>query len=151
MDKTPKQEAEDLMNELVPLAKTMLKEHGEFYPYGAGLKGDGSIVHIGAKIKGVDKPESKPLIDILRKDFRWAAKEGVYKAVGVVFNVVVPLPGTNEKSDAIQICLDHLSGYSAEVFFPYKRLPGGRMEYGRVFAQNGDGLIFDSSGSQSPQ
>jgi hypothetical protein len=67
---------------------------------------------------------------------------GVYKAVGIAFNVVVPLPGTGEKSDAIQICLDHLSGYSAEVFSPYKLMPGGNIEYGRVFAQKGDGLIL---------
>jgi hypothetical protein len=64
MDKTPKQEAEGLMNELVPLAKTMLKEHGEFYLYGAGLKAQGR-----------DKPESKPLIEILRNNFKWATKE----------------------------------------------------------------------------
>jgi hypothetical protein len=29
---TPKQEAEDLMNEMLPVAKRMLREHGEFFP-----------------------------------------------------------------------------------------------------------------------
>lgn len=32
---TPKQDCEVLMNELVPFARSMLAEHGEFFPFGA--------------------------------------------------------------------------------------------------------------------
>lgn len=44
----PKAEAEKLMNSAMPLAIKMLKEHGEFYPYGATLTIDGRIIDHGA-------------------------------------------------------------------------------------------------------
>jgi hypothetical protein len=36
MGRTPKDEATDLMNMLLPFAEKMLRGHGEFYPYGGG-------------------------------------------------------------------------------------------------------------------
>jgi light-regulated signal transduction histidine kinase (bacteriophytochrome) len=142
-EKTPKQEAEELMNDLLPLAKRMLSEHGEFYPYGGYMDRIGKIVHVGAQLEGTNKPESRPLIEILRDDFRKLAALEKCKATAVIFDVRIMPPGAVEKSDAIQVCLDHLENYSAEVFFPY-RISDGEVVYGAVFAQRGDGLIFSN-------
>lgn len=140
--KTPKQEVEELMSDLLPLAKRMLSEDGEFYPYGGCMTLEGKITHVGAQIKGTDKPKSEPLIELLREDFKKAAGENKCKATAIIFDVRIRPPGSEEKSDAIQVCLDHKDGYSAEVFFPY-RLEDGKIIYGSTFAQRGDGLIFD--------
>lgn len=139
--KTPKQEAEELMNACVPLAKRMLNEHGEFYPYGGCMSQNGDIIHVGAKIEGTNKPNSEPLIDLLRNDFHKSAVQGRCKATAVIFDVRIPLPGSGEKTDAIQVCLDHQDGYSVEVFFPYQ-IEDSHVTYSGVFAQPGKSLIF---------
>ena len=45
---SPKSECEDLMNEALPLAERMLREHGEFYPYGLTIDATGKIAHAAA-------------------------------------------------------------------------------------------------------
>jgi hypothetical protein len=42
---TPKDDVEKLMNALLPFAEKMLREHGEFYPYGGAMSADGKIFH----------------------------------------------------------------------------------------------------------
>lgn len=143
---SPKQQVEELMASLLPVAERMLEEHGEFLPYGGYLDSDGKVVHVGTKIEGTNQPGPDALIDILRQNFRTLAGEKKNKATAVIFNVRILLPGTEEKSDAIQICLDHEVGDSAEVFFPY-RLEEGKVSYGHAFAQRGSGLIYSAAGS----
>ena len=58
------------MNEVLPVAKEMLLEHGEFYPYGGYINPDGDVVHIGAKDPLTDRPRSQDLIAILHTSFR---------------------------------------------------------------------------------
>jgi len=136
-----KTDCEQLINALLPLAEEMLKEYGEFYPYGGYLKPDGEIVHVGAKDEDTDDPKSKDLLYILRDSFTQIAKTGDCKATGIVFDVRVTIPGVGKKSDAIEVSLEHVDGYSAEVFFPYK-IDEGRVIYGATFAQEGEHRIF---------
>lgn len=137
----PKEDAEALMNNLLPLAEKMLREHGEFYPYGGYMKVDGEIVHVGAKIDDAEHPASQPLIDLLRKSFQEEAKAGEYRATAIVFDVRIKPPGSEEKTDAIQVCLDHRENYSVNVLFPYK-ISDGKLLFGKNFAQRGSDEIF---------
>jgi hypothetical protein len=137
-----KDESEKLMNAVLPLAERMLRDHGEFYPYGAYMKPGGEIVHVGAEDEDTDHPKSRDLLYVLRDSFSGMAKAGDCKASAIVFNVVVDVPSTERRSDAIQVCLDHSDGYSAEVFFPYELGDAGRIIYGPTFAQEGRREIF---------
>jgi len=129
------------MNEMLPVAEKMLRQYGEFYPYGGYMKPDGEIVHVGAKDPKTDRPKSKDLIAILRNSFRELARNKQCKAVTIVFDVVVPVPKSNRKSDAIQVCVDHAGDYSAEVFFPY-RIVNNEVILGETFAQEGKHEFF---------
>jgi hypothetical protein len=71
----PKDEATDLMNMLVPFAEKMLREHGEFYPYGGVMMADGSMKHFAAS-DGTEHPSSKELIDLLVATFREDGRQG---------------------------------------------------------------------------
>lgn len=139
--KSPKEETEALLDELLPLAKKMLSAHGEFYPYGGFISRNGDIVHVSAKGQS-DHPSSRELIDILRTKFRKDAAIKYYRATGIVYDVRVCPPGASKKTDAIQVCLDHKENYSAEVFYPYKILLNGVLKLGDVFAQQGENLTF---------
>ena len=137
-----KKDYEKLMNALLPLAEKMLKDHGEFYPYGGYMKPDGEIVHVGAKDEDDDHPKSKGLLYVLRDSFSEMARVGECKATAIVFDVRINLPGTTKKTDAIQVCLEHSDSYSADVFFPYE-IEGSRLNYGVTFAQEGKHEIFN--------
>jgi hypothetical protein len=140
-----KKESEKLMNDVLPLAERMLREYGEFYPYGGYLKPSGEIVHVGANDEDTEYPKSKDLLYVLRDSFSAMAKAGECKATAIVFDVRIDLPVTHKKSDAIQVSLEHADGYSAEVFFPYEIGEDRRVTYGTTFAQEGNYGIFGKS------
>lgn len=132
------------MNAIFPLAERMLRQYGEFHPYGGYMKLDGTIVDVGAEDPDTDHPKSKDSIYLLRSLFREMATAGQCSAVAIVFNVAVNLPKSDRKVDAIQVCVDHVDGYSAEVFFPY-HLSNDRIAYDESFAQEGNHDIFARS------
>ena len=99
---SPKQESEILLNLLLPFADKMLREHGEFYPFGGYMKPNGAIVEVGASDPDTDRPTSKHLIDILRSSFQELARRNECKAVALTFDVAVKLPNSDGKSDAIK-------------------------------------------------
>ena len=140
----PKQEAEMLMNAVLPVAEQMLTKHGEFYPYGGCMKLDGTIAHIGASDPDTDRPKSKDMIYVLRTALQEMARAKQCKAVAVVFEVGVILPDSDHKSDAIQVCVEHVDGYSVEVFFPYQ-IVNETVVYGDTFAQQGKHEVFDKA------
>lgn len=137
-----KEESEKLMNAVLPVAERMLQEHGEFYPYGGCMKPSGEIVHVGVKDDETDHPKAKDLLYLLRDSFLAKARSGECKATAIVFDVRVDVPGTHKKSDAIQVCLEHADGYSAEVFLPYEINENGQVIYAPIFAQEGKQDIF---------
>jgi hypothetical protein len=59
-----KADVEALMNDLLPFAEKMLREHKEFLPFGGHMKLDGTIVWEGAH-DGREHPPSQDLIDLL--------------------------------------------------------------------------------------
>lgn len=132
------------MNAVLPLAEKMLRQHGEFYPYGGYMKPDGTVVDVGADDPDTDRPKSRDLIYVLRSSFREMASTNQCKAVAIVFDVAVNLPDSDRKSDAIQVCVDHADGYSAEVFFPY-RIVNNEIVYEKTFAQEGKHEIFEQN------
>jgi hypothetical protein len=136
-----KEECEKLMDEIFPLAEKMLREYGEFYPYGGYTKPTGEIVELGVESPKTDYPGSRELINVLRDTFREKARKGECKSAAIVFNVTVTLPRSDRKTSAIQVCVDHLEGYSAEVFFPYE-ISAEKIVYGETFAQEGMHTIF---------
>jgi hypothetical protein len=145
---TPKQESETLMNALVPVAEGMLRKYGEFYPYGGCMMLDGSVTQIGACDSDTDHPKSSDLLFVLRDSFREMARQRRCKAVALVFNVSITLPNSGEKTDAIQLNIEHAEGYAVEVFFPYRLAEDG-LSYGDTLVQQGKHDVF--SGAQEAQ
>jgi len=139
-----KQDSETLMNAVLPLAEKMLRQYGEFYPYGGYMKPDGTIVELGATDPDTDHPKSKDLFYVLRSSLQDLAERNQCKAVAMVLSVTVTLPNSGRKSDAIQVCIEHSEHYSAEVFFPYQLIEN-RVVYGERFAQRGKAEVFAHS------
>lgn len=140
--KKAKMEAEQIMQAMLPLAKQMLEKYGEFLPYGAGMTAAGEVVSIAGDI-GQEKPSSQDMINFLKNSFRDSVRSKEYKATGIFFDVRVTVPGSNEKTDAIAIALDHKDSYSVVVYVHYK-VVSGKVQLGQVFATAGASDIFSS-------
>jgi len=84
----------------------MLQKHGEFFPFGAAMTPSGEIVSV-AGYDGREQPPSQEVINLLKDGFRAGAKENKYRATGLFFDARTIPPGTNEKTDAVAIALDH--------------------------------------------
>jgi hypothetical protein len=141
---TPKSQCEELLNVVLPFAKKMLSEHGEFYPFGASMKPDGEIVQAGA-YDGREHPPSQPLIDLLRQAFQADAKDGVIIASATAYDVQTIPPGATSKTDAVAVELDHRDNYSVVVLFPYT-VSAGTVQFAAQFAHKGKSEIFGQHG-----
>ena len=135
-----KTECEALLNEAMPLAEKMLREHGEFYPYGYEMTSAG-VIKLTAGYTDTDRPKSAVIIDLLIEGFRQDAAAKKIKATALVYDMLVVPPGARAKSDAIAVALDHRDNYSVIVIFPYV-LDHGNLTVGTPFAQKGESRIF---------
>jgi hypothetical protein len=104
------------------------------------MKPTGEIALV-AGYDGTDRPKSQAIIDLLVDGFKRDAATGKVKATALVYDIRVVPPGTNEKSDAIAVALDHKDKYSVVVMLPYV-LHAGKLTIGTPFAQKGESRIF---------
>ena len=136
-----KSDAEVLLAELLPFAEKMLREHGEFFPFGGRMNRDGEIVWEGAS-NGQDRPISQDLISLLRNGHRDVADRGLIRASAIVYDVRIVPPGCSSKQDAIAVELDHEYGYSAIVYFPYRLDSAAALHVEPPFAHKGLNSTF---------
>lgn len=115
---TPKEQAEDLLNELLPFAEQLLTKHGEFFPFAGALQPSGEVISI-AGYDGRERPPSNDVISLLVHGLRNGASAGNYLATGLVYDVRVTPPSAAEPTNAIAVELEHRDGYAVKVFFPY--------------------------------
>ena len=138
---TAKADAEALLNELMPFAEQMLTQYREFFPFGARMAHNGKIDHVSAS-DGTEHPPSQPLIDLLTKAHRIEAKEKKLRACAIVYDIRTIPPGKSEKQDAIAAAIDHVSGYSVVVIFPYSFDTEQKLQIEAPFATEGSYNIF---------
>lgn len=134
-----KEVAQELMDAVLPHAERLLIKYGEFFPYGAAMTPEGEIVGVAA-YDGDEHPESLEVIRMLQEVFINAAKSEEYKATALVSDVQIRLEN-GDFTDAINIALDHRSGYSVIITLPYS-LEGSHIQYESISARAGDGNIY---------
>lgn len=139
----PKATAEELMNSLIPFAVRILREYGEFLPFGGAMTSGGDIVHYGAK-GATDRPRSSELISLLEEGFRAKIAENSVIAVALVLDVLIKPPGKSSKMDAIQIDIEHRDGYAVRVYRPYV-LHDSEPSFDSTFACRKDLVMFTNS------
>ncbi len=137
-----KDDAQALVDEFITFAEKLLREHGEFYPFGGHMKVDGRIVWEGASDK-TEHPRSQPLIEILREAHRNRALNGEIRASCIVYDILAIPPGKEEKQDAIAIEIDHRDSYSVFVVFPYTLTSNGVLDVELPYAVSRHNTTFE--------
>lgn len=127
-------ELDALFNTLLPVAQRLLREYGEFLPFGSIMSSSGEIHLVGGKIEGDDYPTSQPLLDLLTEAFKKQAVKGELRAAGICYDVLTVPPGEDQKRDAICCGLEHYSGETVSVFVPYVKTTASDIQYGEAFA-----------------
>ena len=130
-----------LLEAVMPFAKQTLTRHHEFYPFGATLDSSGQGA-LTAASTGDEHPDSRTLIDYLRKGYQDGAKSGRLRATALVSDIATVRPGATEKTDAIAVMLDHRDGYSVIFIFPYSFSPDGELQIGEMVSRDGANDIF---------
>ena len=130
-----------MLDFLVEFAKLMLREQGEFFPFGAGMTDEGEMTSLGADA-GHRRPTSSELIALLHSHLVEQASAGAIKASGICMDVRIQPPDSDTKSDAICVELEHRAGETVHVFLPYVISGSGEVSYGEIFATPGERVIF---------
>ncbi len=139
----PEEEVELLLNQGIPFAVEMLEKYGEFYPFALALSQDGTPTQIGID-PGSEHPESTHVLALLQEAMVKGAAEGEYKATALVVDVSLEGAQGVENTDAIQVGLEHSSGYCVNVFLPYSKTEGGEFSFGELLASPRESTVFDA-------
>jgi hypothetical protein len=128
-----KADVEALLNEGMPFAEKMLRKYGEFHPFGLAMRRGGEIAHI-ATWTGEELPPASNVVQGLISAFRSQASE--IFATAIFRNVSVRPASGGEPADAIEAGLEHVRGYSVNVFYVYRYSASGELQLEPPFACN---------------
>jgi hypothetical protein len=138
-----KGDAELLLDSVLPLAKKMLAESGEFFPYGGALTREGKTVSVAGDPGLGNRPPSERVIDTLERGLKAGVRSGSYRAVAIVVDVRVLPAGAKKRTDAIEVRLEHAEGYCVNYYQPYQRSRDG-VQFGEPFATQRTGTVFSA-------
>lgn len=118
-----------LIRRVLPRAEQHLKKYQGFLPFGAALGLDGEFkLYVGSKPKQASDLDKVALQ--VASGLQQLARSGAARAVCLVVLVLTPRPGETEKSDAIWLRIEHASGVSRSIFYPYVLIGEGDLELG---------------------
>jgi len=83
--------------------------------------------------------------------YREAAAEGNFTATALCVDVRIHIPGQLEKTDAIQIMLEHCEGEALNAFMPYEKQAESEITYAPLFATPADPRVFIKLASEKEQ
>jgi hypothetical protein len=137
-------DCEIVMNFGLPLVQELLKQQGEFLPFGAAMRPNGEIVCLGA-YDGRNYPSLTgsfvDLIRSLKEAFVAGARRQEYMTTALFYEVTFTAASESERMDAVAISLNHRDGYSVVVLLPF-RVEDGNVVYDTPRAQPGEADIF---------
>lgn len=143
-----KAQVERLMNDLYDFAERLLRDYGEFHPFGGCLDTSECITHVGVNLQDEMNFSGAERVNVLVGALRSAVEQKSLLACSIVTNVSIPR-GNGSKCDAVKIFLEHRDGYCAEVFFVYRLHEQGEFELLDTIAQAGEPFFFSAEGSRA--
>lgn len=130
-----------LLEAVLPFARQMLDEHGNFYPFAASMRQDFTIAMV-ASTDGDDHPAANDVLDMLETTLQKLAKDGEIRAAAVCSNVSITPEESGTVVDAIRVSLDHVDGEAVDIILPYERQADGELSFGELGAGHLDSYLF---------
>jgi hypothetical protein len=104
-------------------ARQMIRDHGEFYPFGAALAPDLSPRMVGA-YDGDEHPDRRTVHPLLEQAFEADVAAGKYAAVAITADVNIPGEYEPTYPDGIRVYIE-AAGYCRYIYLPYRRTTPG--------------------------
>ena len=142
-DSVPPEAAEDariLVENSIAVARAALAGEGRFDPFAFFVASDGRVQRLTPR-SDVALPGPAQSLALLEAAFRERAKAGECRAIALVADVVIALPGGGE-SDALQVGIETRSGYCEDFFHPYERGDDGELRFGEPRSRRRAGTVF---------
>lgn len=127
-----KAQFDELTRAVLPMAQELLRSHGEFPPFGAGLTASSDVVEVSRTEAGErDRVRAGDMhVNLLRRSLAEAIASGRFEATALVYETKIELP-SGARADAIAVALNHRDRRSAARFYPYQ-FRGAEIEIGKV-------------------
>lgn len=141
---------EKLLNAVIPIAQRMLKDLGGFIPFGAFVTADGEVQLAG----GEGDPshlETQEIVEMYLDAYQAVAANGNFNSTALCVDVRIHVPGKMDKTDAIQIMLEHSGGEALNAFMPYEKHEEAEIIYAPLFATPSDPRVFVRLASEKEQ
>lgn len=142
MDPEVKKELDNLYSEIITLAKMQLMKEHVLRPFAMVLNKEGKTSMIMAQSP---KQELRDEYNLLEEGLKKDVKSKKIISVGICVDVLFKLPGTNKKSDALEVRLERFSGESISVFLPYTKVFFRGYTFGKPVANKRIRSIFVSN------
>jgi hypothetical protein len=140
------EDAKVLVENAVSVARATLAKEGRFHPFAFFMTSDGRVQRVTPK-QDVALPSPDETLGLLQAAFRQRAEAGECRAIALVADVVIALPGGG-RSDALQVGVEHRDGYCQNFFHPYEREPDGAIRFGEPLSSRRRGTVFPSCGAE---
>ena len=135
----PREEIEQLLRYLLPVAEEQLNREGEFRPYAEML--DAEVEMNAVLVADDEQPDVGDLLLALHAELRERAAQGDIRASGIAADVTLTHPDSGDVTDAVQLELDHAETEAVDVYVPYTSGDEG-VEFGELVATTGQAPIF---------
>ncbi len=113
----PPEKLHQLLTYCIEFAEMMLKDSGEFYPFGAVLDPEHEIRAVGADI-GNEHPSPGELYQFLGNAFIQQAKSGEISAAAIACNVNIPEEYEPPVRDGVRVHIE-CDGFSRYLYVPF--------------------------------
>ena len=130
---------EELINSIVSQAKQFLLDFGEFFTFGFAISKEGKISSIGVHF-GDEHPASQEVIMHLEKGFKSGLLNGSYSVVAMCVDVLATPPGSNEKTEALEIRIDGIDIEPINYYFPYSKQANGEIAIQGKYSTSGTAI-----------
>jgi len=131
---TPRARAQfdELTRAVLPMAQELLRSHGEFPPFGAGLTASSDVVEVPRSEAGERDSwrTGDRHVRLLRHSLAKAMASGRFEATALVYEAKIDL-SSGKQSEAIAIALNHRDRHATVRFFPYQ-FRDGAIEIGKA-------------------
>jgi|WetSurMetagenome_2_1015567.scaffolds.fasta_scaffold1276031_1 hypothetical protein len=134
---------EQIKGMLLRTAQKALASMGSYYPFGITISTDGKFASEQGP-EGKEKMGSLELNNYIIERFHQQAASGQLRAAGVcaIATMNANPPHQPEKTQAIYLELEHLSGQSEFLFVPFKKGLFGKVKYGEPYYFEGIPKFF---------
>ena len=128
----PREELNQLLNEAIEMASKLIERHGAHFPFAMAITISGERVNIAADDR--ETRVATVLFESVVKEVLRGAKAGEFRGVAVARNIDYVSAQTRERTDAIQVTLDHVGDEPCTCYLPYRKLGAGSYQPGELFA-----------------